>query len=121
MGNHVFLFINFNYSVLINAENCNLYDCYGSPFGQWVGTRPTPTIIVDIGVGAGLVPALNQNNINILGRQRRLPLQIKYHSNLCDTFWGRGQKRSLHDTFSGPVPKRVTYKLQFILIKKRGK
>ena len=78
-------------------------------------------IVVEIGVGAGLVPALNQNNINILGRQRRLPLQIKYHSILCDTFLGRGQKRSLHDTFYGPVPKRVTYKLQFDIFIKQIK
>ena len=34
-------------------------------------------IIVDIGVGAGLVPALNQNNLNILGGQGRPPLQFK--------------------------------------------
>ena len=68
------------------------------------------------GVGAGLASALNQNNTNIyLGRQGRLPLQIKYHSILCDTFWGRGQKRSLHDTFYGPVPKRVTNKLHFFI------
>ena len=57
----------------------------------------------------------NKKITSIFGRTQGPPLQIKYHSNLCDTFWGRGQKRSLHDTFSGPVPKRVTYKLQFDL------